>query len=368
MWCRCNRCSCASNCVWSLGVMIVYLVGVEVRWSDIDVEQVVATGELQGSGFRQRPGAGLQDVGDVLGAEGLEGEPVGDGACYGVGGVDLGQGQNLADVVAGVEPALLQAVVIGCRIGRQSQEVHHQALFAGAAALGDQSFGVVWVFDVLVTAIAAGMAGDKLIVEVDADPVRIGFDRDAAVRVAGRDGILIGIQGDAELAGGDAGRGVGDVVGVRIERSEMRTLPREQINGPLLRFAMDAQVGDGIEPHLRGRLDGAEVGQFDAVQEVLFDVAHPRFDAPLLVAATDIAGDDRKAAVAARRCRPADLRLSTMILAGTPPHAVKACSWQARKCSVVWETVNSTYMRRLKASTMTKNESRRRVSSTATVP
>jgi hypothetical protein len=37
--------------------MIVYLVGVEIRRSDIDVEQVVAAGELQGTGFRQREGA-----------------------------------------------------------------------------------------------------------------------------------------------------------------------------------------------------------------------------------------------------------------------------------------------------------------------
>jgi len=107
---------------------------------------------LQGSGFWQRPGAGLQDVGDVLGAERLEGEAVGDGACYGVGGIDLGQGQNLADVMAGIEPALFQAVVIGRRIRRQRQEVYHQALFASTAALGDQSFGVVWILDVLVTA------------------------------------------------------------------------------------------------------------------------------------------------------------------------------------------------------------------------
>ena len=28
-----------------------------------------------------------------------------------------------------------------------------------------------------------------------------------------------------------------------------------------------------------------------------------------------------------------------MILDGTPPHAAKACSWQARKCSIVWESV-----------------------------
>ena len=35
---------------------------------------------------------------------------------------------------------------------------------------------------------------------------------------------------------------------------------------------------------------------------------------------------------------------------------------------MVWETVNSTYIWRLNASTMTKNESRRRVLPTATVP
>jgi hypothetical protein len=47
----------------------------------------------------------------ALGIEGLEGEPVGNGAGHGIGGVDLGQPKILADVVAGVEPALLQAVV-----------------------------------------------------------------------------------------------------------------------------------------------------------------------------------------------------------------------------------------------------------------
>src|SRR5262244_1223994 len=109
MWCRYNRCSCVSNCVWSLVFMVVDLVSVEVRWSDIDVEEVVAAGELEGSGFRQRAGAGLQDVGDVLGAEGLEGEAVGDGARHGIGGIDLGQCQNLADVMAGIEPTLFQA-------------------------------------------------------------------------------------------------------------------------------------------------------------------------------------------------------------------------------------------------------------------
>src|SRR5258708_35644719 len=122
--------------------MIVYLVGVEVRGSDVDVEQVVATGELQWSGFRQRAGAGLQDVGNVLGTEGLEGEPIGDGTSYRIGGIDLGQRQDLANVLAGVEPALLQAVVIGWRIRRQRPTGHNRAAFDGTASLRDQGRSV----------------------------------------------------------------------------------------------------------------------------------------------------------------------------------------------------------------------------------
>ena len=78
---------------------------------------------------------------------------------------------------------------------------------------------------------------------------------------------------------------------MRVERSEMRTLLRKQIDGSLLRFAVDAHVGDGVEPDLRGRLDGVEVGQLEPMQEILFDVAD---------AAGNIAGFDRKAVVAGK--------------------------------------------------------------------
>jgi hypothetical protein len=63
-------------------------------------------------------------------------------------------------------------------------------LFAGPAALGDQTLGVVRILDVLVTTIAARVTGDELVVEVDADPVGIGFDRQSTVSVCGRDRIL----------------------------------------------------------------------------------------------------------------------------------------------------------------------------------
>ena len=45
----------------------------------------------------------------------------------------------------------------------------------------------------------------------------------------------------------------------------MRPLLRQHIDGPLLRFAVDAHIGDGVEPDLYGCLDGGEVGHFEPV-------------------------------------------------------------------------------------------------------
>ena len=68
------------------------------------------------------------------------------------------------------------------------------------------------------------------------------------------------------------------------------------------------------------------------------------------------------------RFSTADFRLSTISLRGTPPKARNALMWQPRKCSIVCDTVNSRYIMRLCASTITKNDSRRRVLPTAMVP
>src|SRR5215510_2515093 len=151
MWERCSASSWASKRLRSLGVTASSVIDSEVGRGDVDVEEIDATGELQRTGLGERAGARLQDVGDVLGAEGLEREAIGEGAGNAVGGVDLGQRQDLAEVVAGVEPLLLEAVVVGLSIRRQRQEAQHQALLSGPAALGDQALGVLLVLDVLVT-------------------------------------------------------------------------------------------------------------------------------------------------------------------------------------------------------------------------
>src|SRR5262245_65772159 len=85
----------------------------------------------------------------------------------------------------------------------------------------------------------------------------------------------------------------------------MRTLLRKQIDGTLMCLAVNADVGDSVEPDLRGCLDGAEFGQLEHAQEVLLYVAHSRLDAALLVAAGDIAWRDGKAVVAGQIHVPA---------------------------------------------------------------
>src|SRR5262249_28579101 len=147
-------------------------------------------------------------------------------------------------------------------------------------------------------AIVAWVAGDELVIEVDADAVRIGFDRQFAVRIADRDGIMIGVRGDAELARSNTRERACDIIGGWVEGPERRSLLDQPIDGALMRLTVNAHVGDGVEPELCGGLDGGEFGQLEAVEEVLFDIANPGFDAPLLIATGNVAGLNGKAMVA----------------------------------------------------------------------
>ena len=65
-------------------------------------------------------------------------QPVVQGAGYGLAAVHLGQGEDLAQVHAGVHAPGLQALAVGLRARRQGQELHQQALLAGALALHDE--------------------------------------------------------------------------------------------------------------------------------------------------------------------------------------------------------------------------------------
>src|SRR5215469_17849117 len=80
----------------------------------------------------------------------------------------------------------------------------------------------------------------------------------------------------------------------------MRSLLPQQIDRSLLCLAVDAHVGDRIEPDLCGGVDGGEFGELEAVEEILFDVAHARLDASFFVRPCNIAGCDGEAVVACK--------------------------------------------------------------------
>ena len=61
-----------------------------------------------------------------------------------------------------------------------------------------------------------------------------------------------------------------------------------------MRLAMDAHIGDGVEPHLGGGVHRAEVEEVQTIQEVFFDVTDAVLDAALFVTLGDVARGDVK--------------------------------------------------------------------------
>ena len=85
---------------------------------------------------------------------------------------------------------------------------------------------------------------------------------------------------------------VGEVVDGVGQRLQPVTFLLEEVDGTAVGLAVDAHVGDGIEPLAGGRVEVAEVGDFEAGEEVFLDIADAGFDAALLVTGADVAGRD----------------------------------------------------------------------------
>ena len=126
-------------------------------------------------------------------------QPVVDGAGDGLAAVHLGQGEDLAQVHAGVHAPGLQALAVGLRAWRQGQELHQQALLAGALALQDELLGVLGKLEVLVALHASRVARDELVAGIDAHAIGPGLERQALAHVARGHGVGVGVQRDAEL-------------------------------------------------------------------------------------------------------------------------------------------------------------------------
>ena len=149
-------------CGHQSGLPEVAVVDGQVRLGDLQLEQVGSARELQRGRLGCDAPARRQDVGDVLGAEGLQFQPSSSARAIGLLAVQLGQGDDLAQVHAGVHALGLQPLEVGRSAWRQRQEVHQQTLLARGVALGQQLPRVLGVFDVLVPIHAARMARDEL--------------------------------------------------------------------------------------------------------------------------------------------------------------------------------------------------------------
>src|SRR5689334_20143007 len=79
--------------LWVIGQSVLDFVAREIRLGQFELEQVRSPSERKWAHGRAAAGASLEQVRDVLAAEGMEGEPVGDRAGSGLGAVDLGEGE-----------------------------------------------------------------------------------------------------------------------------------------------------------------------------------------------------------------------------------------------------------------------------------
>src|SRR5208283_1040828 len=155
-------------------------------------------------------------MGDVLAREGIEDDRILDRTLAGGIAVDLGERDDLAHVSAGVKAARLEALVIGRRLGRYPEEARHQSLLARVLALFEQRLRMIRILAVLVSIKAAYMPGDELVLVINADPLRIGFDDHALVRELGWHRVAIGVERDAELTRGAQVQDSGEIVRIRV--------------------------------------------------------------------------------------------------------------------------------------------------------
>nr|WP_256354699.1 hypothetical protein [Variovorax sp. dw_308] len=150
----------------------------------------------------------------------------------------------------------------------------------------------------LVPVVAAHVPGDELLVVVDAHPIWVGFERHALTRVGRGDGVLVGLQHDAELARGTHGGGARHVVRPRVQRLQAsELLLGKHLLRHAVRGAVDAHVGHRLQPRLGVRVEGGQIAQFQPVEQVYLYVADSSFDASFLMTLSDVARRDLEAAV-----------------------------------------------------------------------
>ena len=242
--------------------------------------------------------ARFEQVGDVIGGERAEFERVVEGAGGGLGAVGLAQRDDFAHVMEGIEASQGEFLVVLVGPCGEGDEALEHALGASPSALFEQGAGMVGMLEVAVSLVASPVSCDEPVAVVDAKPVGVAVEGEPGRGVLGGHGVAVGLEGDAEAVRGAHGVHRGDVVDELGQSPELVALFVEPVDGTLLGLAMDAHVGDGVEPVPARGVQGVEVGEVESGEEILFHVPHAGLDPTLLVTGADVARGDLEAVMA----------------------------------------------------------------------
>ncbi len=100
-------------------MLLFAFVEVQVGGGQIQIEQVLASSEMKGSGRSVHPLPLQENVGHVFAAERFKGDGVLNGSGDLVWPIDFAQGNNLLDVMESVEPFVLELAIE--QLGRRAE-------------------------------------------------------------------------------------------------------------------------------------------------------------------------------------------------------------------------------------------------------
>ena len=169
----------------------------EVGLREIQIEEVLLAGEMEGSGFTVRACALGQEIGEVLGAEGLVGEGVLESADGEIAAVVFDQSEDLLDVMVGIDPLLLKGLEVSLSAAAKSEERHHLLLATTLSLLGEEFLQMLRKFHVRVAFEGAGVIGDGTVLVIDQEAIGPDFEENGLRGVTPGNGVPVGVEGDA---------------------------------------------------------------------------------------------------------------------------------------------------------------------------
>ena len=122
------------------------LINAEIRLFKPHLQEIGATGEMEGAGLRGKAGTLLHQVGDIFRGECLIDKGVLHRPGHGLRRVDVTQGHDFTHVMVRIQAPLLELAIIRLRLGGEGEKTPEELMIAGFFPLLQQRFGVIGVF------------------------------------------------------------------------------------------------------------------------------------------------------------------------------------------------------------------------------